>query len=78
MEWIRIAPILQIITPAKSKEMMNEKNGANSGLDAVKMTITVIITGKQSIQINICTWNFGFKVVGIIFDNPELLEEEEN
>lgn len=31
-----------------------------SGLDIVKMTITVIITGKRSIRENICTWNFGF------------------
>lgn len=41
--------------------MMNAKSGANSGMDIVKMIIMVIITGKQSIQRNICIWNFGFK-----------------
>lgn len=51
---------------ARSKEMMNAKNGASSGQDIVKMTITVIITGKQSIQISICIWIFGFKGGGII------------
>ena len=39
------------------------KSGASSGLDIVRMIIAVIITGKQSIQKNICTWNFGFKEV---------------
>ena len=43
--------------------MMNAKNDANSGQDIVKTIITVIITGKQSIQENICIWNFGFKEV---------------
>ena len=33
----------------------------DNGLDAAKMIITVIITGKQSIRENICTWNFGCK-----------------
>ena len=64
MEWIRIAPILQIIIPAMSKEVTNAKNGAISGLDIVKMTIMVIIIGKQSIRENICTWNFEFKIGG--------------
>ena len=66
MECARTVPISQTITPARSKEMMNAKNGASSGQDIVKMTITVIITGKQSIQKSICIWIFGFKGGGII------------
>ena len=65
-----------------SKEAMDAESGANSGLDAAKMIITVIITGKQSIRENICTWNFGckswrqLKIMNREIDNPELLEEE--
>ncbi|MGO5421850.1 hypothetical protein [Mediterraneibacter faecis] len=53
--------ILQIITLVMSKGITDAENGANNGLDAAKMIITVIITGKQSIRENICTWNFGCK-----------------
>lgn len=61
MECVQTVRILQIITLVMSKEAMDAENGANNGLDAAKMIITVIITGKRSIQENICTWNFGFK-----------------
>ena len=48
--WMVCAQVLRIlrtITPARSKEMMNAKNGASSGQDILKTIITVIITGKQ-------------------------------
>ena len=44
---------------------MNAKNDASSGQDIVKMTIMVIITGKQSIQKSICIWIFGFKIIKV-------------
>ena len=61
---------------------MDAENDANNGLDIVKLIITVIIIGKQSIRENICTWNFGFKswrqlkIMNREIDNSELLEEE--
>lgn len=42
----------------KNKEQTNACYGC---FGAAKMIITVIITGKQSIRENICTWNFGCK-----------------
>lgn len=41
------------------KELTIVKNGVSSGRDIAKIIITVIITGKQSIQENICTCAFG-------------------
>lgn len=63
----------------KNKEQTNACYGC---FGAAKMIITVIITGKQSIRENICTWNFGckswrqLKIMNREIDNPELLEEE--
>lgn len=60
MECVRIVRILQIITLVMSNIQSAVKSGANNGPDIAKMIIMVIITGKRSIQGNICTWNFGF------------------
>lgn len=72
MECVQTVRILQIITLVMNKGITDAENGANNGLDAAKMIITVIITGEQSIRKNICTWNFGFNT----FEERKLIDME--